>query len=108
MPPMTMMPLMALVTLMSGVCSAGVTFQITCQPTTQASRNTVRCWMNSGGPKIAAAPNRIAASPATMLALLLSFGAGAALAPWLLATAFGEGAGAAFGGAAGAGGGHVS
>ena len=27
--PMTMMPLMALVTLMSGVCRAGVTFQIT-------------------------------------------------------------------------------
>ena len=43
MPPMRMMPLMALVTLMSGVCSAGVTFQMTCQPTTHASRNTVRC-----------------------------------------------------------------
>ena len=42
MPPMRMMPLIALVTLMSGVCSAGVTFQTTCQPTTQASRNTVR------------------------------------------------------------------
>ena len=28
-PPMTMMPLMALVTLMSGVCSAGVTLQTT-------------------------------------------------------------------------------
>ena len=53
MPPMTMMPLIALVTLISGVCSAGVTFQTTCQPTTHASRNTVRCWRNSGGPKIA-------------------------------------------------------
>ena len=47
MPPTTMMPLMALVTLISGVCSAGVTFQITCQPTTQASANTVRCDRNA-------------------------------------------------------------
>ena len=28
-----MMPLIALVTLISGVCSAGVTFHTTCQPT---------------------------------------------------------------------------
>ena len=43
MPPITMMPLIALVTLISGVCSAGVTFQITCQPMKHASTNTVRC-----------------------------------------------------------------
>ena len=49
MPPTTMMPLTALVTLMSGVCSAGVTFQITCQPTTQASANTVRWPRKAGG-----------------------------------------------------------
>ncbi len=42
MPPITMMPLIALVTLISGVCSAGVTFHTTCQPTMQASANTVR------------------------------------------------------------------
>ena len=40
---------MALVTLISGVCSAGVTFQITCQPMTQASANTVKCDRNSPG-----------------------------------------------------------
>src|SRR5947208_15326905 len=101
MPPMTMMPLIALVTLMSGVCSAGVTFQITCQPTTHASRKTVRCWMNSGGPKIAAAPSRIAASIATMLAVPLFFLAGAAGV-----AAAGLGAVAAAGGATGAGAGH--
>src|SRR5262245_9433709 len=49
MPPTTMMPLMALVTLMSGVCSAGVTFQTTCQPTIHASANTVRCDRNAEG-----------------------------------------------------------
>src|SRR4029077_15343120 len=62
MPPIRMMPLMALVTLMSGVCSAGVTFQMMCQPTTQASRNTVRCWMKLGGPNSAAAPSAADAS----------------------------------------------
>src|SRR5438477_11973016 len=108
MPPMTMIPLIALVTLMSGVCSAGDTFQITCQPTTQASRKTVRCWMNSGGPKIAAAPSRIAASAATMFALLLFFfalGPVPAAAPCALlpAGAFELGAAAAAGGAAGLG-----
>ncbi len=49
MPPITMMPEIAFVTLISGVCRAGVTFQITCQPTTTASRNTVRCGISSGG-----------------------------------------------------------
>ena len=38
-----MIPLIAFVTLMSGVCSAGVTLQTTCQPTKQARTNTVRC-----------------------------------------------------------------
>ncbi len=42
MPPMIMMPLMALVTLIKGVCSDGDTFQITCQPTKQAKINTVK------------------------------------------------------------------
>ena len=46
-PPTTMMPLIALVTLISGVCSAGVTLQMTCQPTKQARTKTVRCWRNS-------------------------------------------------------------
>src|SRR5690606_38581387 len=39
MPARMMMPLMALVTAMSGVWSAGATFQMTCQPTKQASTN---------------------------------------------------------------------
>ena len=42
MPPIKMIPLMAFVTLMSGVWSDGVTFQITCQPMITASTNTVR------------------------------------------------------------------
>ncbi len=49
MPPTTMMPLMALVTLMSGVWSAGVTFQTTCHPTMHASAKTVRWDRNAGG-----------------------------------------------------------
>ena len=59
---MTMIPEIAFVTLMRGVWSAGVTFQITCQPTTTASRNTVRCCSTAGG---AFHPTRarIAASP---------------------------------------------
>src|SRR4029450_4226290 len=59
MPPTTMMPLMALVTLISGVCRAGVTFQITCQPTMQARANTVRCERNADGatrPRAISAP----------------------------------------------------
>ena len=49
MPPITMMPLIALVTLISGVCSAGVTFHTTCHPTMHASANTVRCDRKAGG-----------------------------------------------------------
>ena len=47
--PITIIPLMALVTLINGVCSAGVTFQTTCQPTNMASTKTVKCPMNEGG-----------------------------------------------------------
>ena len=44
MPPTRMMPLMALVTLAhERRVSAGVTFQMTCHPTMQASRKMVRC-----------------------------------------------------------------
>ena len=39
-PPTMIMPLIALVTLIRGVWRAGLTFQITCQPTKQASTNT--------------------------------------------------------------------
>src|SRR5438270_7664986 len=38
----SMMPLIALVTDMSGVCSAGDTLQITCHPTKQARMKTVK------------------------------------------------------------------
>src|SRR5579859_6199392 len=57
-PPTTMMPLIALVTLISGVCSAGVTFQTTWKPTNTAITNTVRCWSSAtvGGLAISAAP----------------------------------------------------
>ena len=51
MPPMMMMPLIAFVTLMSGVWSAGVTLQMTCQPTKHARMNTVECWRKSRGAK---------------------------------------------------------
>jgi len=59
MPPRMMMPLMALVTLMSGVCKAGATFQITCHPTKQAKTNTVKWVKNEGGAAIPS-PNRAA------------------------------------------------
>src|SRR4029079_16538963 len=49
--PMQMMLLIALVTLMSGVCSAGVTFQITMYPTKQARMNTVKCARKLDGAK---------------------------------------------------------
>ena len=39
---MIMTLLMALVTLINGVCNAGVTFQMTCQPTKQASTKTMK------------------------------------------------------------------
>ena len=48
-PPMMMIPLIALVTLIRGVCKAGFTFQITCQPTKQASTKTVKWDKNEGG-----------------------------------------------------------
>ncbi len=46
-PPTRMIPLIAFVTLINGVWSAGVTFHTTCQPTKHASTNTVRCERNS-------------------------------------------------------------
>ena len=46
-----MIPLMALVTAMRGVCSEGCTDQITCQPTKHASTKTVECRRKSGGAK---------------------------------------------------------
>src|SRR6185436_15273004 len=61
--PMMMMLLMALVTLMSGVCRAGVTFHTTMYPTKQASTNTVKCARNAGG-ATAPTPNS-AATPST-------------------------------------------
>ena len=109
MPPMTMMPLMALVTLISGVCSAGVTFQMTCQPTTHASRNTVRCWRNSGGPNSAgSAQQRPPPAPRPRSAPPPSSAPAAAAAPCRAGLAAGLGAGAAAGGAAASGGGHIS
>src|SRR5688500_16778927 len=64
MPPTTMIPLIALVTLISGVCSAGVTFHTTCQPTMHASANTVRCDRNSAGALRPRKMNSAAASSA--------------------------------------------
>ena len=65
-PPITMIPLIALVTLINGVCSAGVTFHTNCQPTKQAKTKTVRCPTNSGGayfPSIHS--NKVAATATT-------------------------------------------
>jgi len=42
-----MMPLIAFVTLISGVCSAGVTFHTTWKPMKTAITNTVKRWMSS-------------------------------------------------------------
>ncbi len=86
MPPITMMPLIALVTLISGVCSAGVTFHTTCQPTMHASANTVRCDRNAGGatsprPMNAKTPrieNAIAATPLFGFAVITPAGTFAA------------------------------
>jgi hypothetical protein len=44
--PITMMPEIALVTLINGVCSDGATFQTTWKPTKMASTKTVKCCMN--------------------------------------------------------------
>ncbi len=41
-PPTRIMPLMAFVTLIKGVCRAGLTLQTSCQPTKHASMNTVK------------------------------------------------------------------
>src|SRR5262249_53427910 len=62
-PPTTMMPLIALVTLISGVWSAGVTFHTTWNPTNTAITNTVRCWnrssvSGSAAPATLPRPNR--------------------------------------------------
>ncbi len=115
MPPIRMMPLIALVTLISGVCSAGVTFHTTCQPTKQASMKMVRWEISSLG---ATEPSRDSA-PSTSTATTASrsgrLGAGPASLPCLpfLAACASEGAGgaligAAGGGLAGFGGGHIS
>src|SRR3954467_4587223 len=63
-PPTKMMPLMAFVTLINGVCSAGVTFHTTCQPTKQASTNTVRCETNSLGATEPSKPSSTSATTA--------------------------------------------
>ena len=57
-----MMPLMAFVTLISGVWRAGETFQTTCHPMKQARTNTVKCARNSRG---ATAPSATNKAPAT-------------------------------------------
>ena len=103
-----MMPLIALVTLISGVCSAGVTFHTTCQPTMHASANTVRCDRNAGGatsprPTNAAAADDRKDRPGD--ARLLFRPRCDRPAATLAATAFGSG-GSATGGRAG--GGHSS
>ena len=52
--PITMMLLIALVTLIKGVCNAAVTFQMTIYPMKHASTNTVKCVIKEVG---ATAPN---------------------------------------------------
>src|SRR5690606_35779202 len=110
MPPMMMMPLIALVTLISGVRRAGDTFQITCQPTKIASTNTVKCARNEGGAPI---PTPSSARPATSS----HTGEPASFCPWppfLTDLGVGTGAGAGSGflasvgeGSGGLGGGQV-
>ena len=56
-PPITIIPLIALVTLINGVCNEGETFQITMYPIKQARINTVTWEMNSEEP-----PNPIRAT----------------------------------------------
>ena len=105
MPPTTMMPLMAFVTLISGVCSAGVTFQITCQPMKHASTNTVRCGTNSGG----ASTPAVASSPTTTARPTRMRGRAVSGRPRLHRRSAGAaGLRAARGGAGGFGGGHMS
>src|SRR3954468_927860 len=64
MPPTKMMPLTALVTLINGVCSAGVTFHTTCQPMKQASTKTVKCETNSLGATEPSKPSDTSATTA--------------------------------------------
>ena len=42
-PPITIIPLIALVTAIKGVCNECDTFVINCQPTNTANTNTVKC-----------------------------------------------------------------
>ena len=69
MPPTIMMPLMALVTLIKGVCSAGATFQINCQPTKQARTKTDKCDKKEAGATIPM-PNK--ASPARIVQVVVA------------------------------------
>ena len=48
-PPTMIIPLIALVTLINGVWSAGVTFQMTCHPTKHAKTKTVKCEIKLDG-----------------------------------------------------------
>src|SRR5215510_7582104 len=86
-----MMPLIALVTLINGVCSAGVTFHTTCHPTMQASANTVRCERNSGGATMPRYTNAIAPMIAKIGPATLLFGSGLTAATVLGAAVFGSG-----------------
>ena len=47
--PMMMMPEIAFVTAISGVCSAWLTFQITWKPTKQDRAKTIKCYMKLAG-----------------------------------------------------------
>lgn len=58
--PSTMMLLIALVTLINGVCNEAETFQITMYPMKQERTKTVKCAMNDGG---ATSPRPNNASP---------------------------------------------
>ena len=51
-PPKIIIPLTAFVTDINGVCNAGLTFQITCQPIKQANTKTVKCDKNVSGANV--------------------------------------------------------
>ena len=76
--PIAMMLLMALVTLISGVCSAGVTFQTTMYPTKQASTNTVKWARKAAGAWAPTNQNSAAATPNMIASLLPAIGSLAA------------------------------
>lgn len=61
-PPTKMMPLMALVTLISGVCNAGFTFQTTWKPMKMARMKTVR-WPRKSLPAVAGFGGMMKARP---------------------------------------------